>query len=188
MKPKREIKCVVCGDKFIRWNTFQKVCQNPDCIIANSKKIQKKNIAKEKREFRSNDKPTLRRDCQKIANRLGKLHNMIKGHSECVTCGGFNKLQMDGGHCFPTSTYSPIRYYTLQIRPQCVKDNRFNGGMPTEFKAYLVKELGKEKVEWLESHKGQITKKFTTEYLKKYKKVMGKRLKQQEKLYKRYIL
>ena len=136
-----------------------------------------------KKAFKNSDKVHLKKDVQRIANRLGKLHNMINGHNECVTCGGYSEKQMDGGHCFPTSTYSPIRYYTLQIRPQCVKDNRFNGGMPKEFKAYLIKELGSKKVEWLESHKGQVTKKFTVEYLQKYKKVMGKRLKRQEKLY-----
>ena len=58
---------------------------------------------------------------------------------------------MDGGHAYPTSTYSPIRYYTLQIRPQCVKCNRFNGGAPKEFEEYLTRELGTEKVNWLKS-------------------------------------
>ena len=169
---------------YVAFNTFQATCC-VECAIKDGQKrseiARKKDINKARKEFKNNDKAILRKDCQKIANRLGKLHNMINGHCECITCGSFSENQMDGGHCFPTSTYSPIRYYTLQIRPQCVKCNRFNGGMPKEFKEYLIKDLGVKKVLWLESHKGQITKKFTVQYLQKYKKVMGKRLREQEK-------
>jgi len=175
-----------CENTFIPHNGWHKTC-GWRCAIDYQKEIVARRKVKENRkalkEFRDGDKSILRKDAQKIANRLGKLQDLIKGNPNCVTCGGYSKNQMDGGHAYPTSTYSPIRYYTLQIRNQCVKCNRFNGGMASEFKEYLTLELGAEKVLWLESHKGQITKKFTVEYLQKYKRVMGKRLKQQEKRY-----
>ena len=174
-----------CKKDFVPVNR-KHICCDWKCGIEYAKeKEAKRKISdnrKAKKEYRDSDKPTLRKDAQKIANRLGKLHNMIRGIERCVTCGSFSSNQMDGGHAYPTSTYSPIRYYTLQIRPQCVKCNRFNGGSPKEFEEYLIRELGTEKVNWLKSHKGKITKKFTAEYLQKYKKVMGRRLRRQEKL------
>ena len=87
-------------------------------------------------EYKKTDKSLLKKQVQQIANRLGKLQNMLKGEYNCVTCGK-RSPQMDGGHAYPTSTYSPIRYYTLQIRPQCTPCNRWNNGMPREY----VKEL-----------------------------------------------
>ncbi len=178
----RQRKCKQCRQWFTPDNKYQETC-SVECAIEYAPKKMAKEKRKSIRRFRESDKSKLKRDVQRIANRLGKLHNMIRGYKECITCGSYSKLQMDGGHCFPTSTYSPIRYYTLQIRPQCVKCNRFNGGSPKEFKVYLISELGSEKVEWLESHKGITTKKFTVEYLQKYKRVMGKRLRMQEKRY-----
>ena len=179
-------KCRNCKAEFTPTRPFE-ICCGYLCSIEYARaKItakRKKDTSRVKREFKNSDKCHLKMQVQKIANRLGKLQNMIKGHNECVTCGAFSENQMDGGHAFPTSTYSPIRYYTLQIRPQCVKCNRFNGGQPKEYRAYLASELGEDKVRWLESHKGKITKKFTVEYLQKYKKAMGKRLKRQEKAY-----
>ena len=180
LKVKRKRTCPHCSEKFRPINTFQTFCFKNECITEHNRVTKEKANRRDLKDFRAKDTPMLRKDVQKIANRLGKLYNMINGHNECVTCGGYSSKQMDGGHCYPTSTYSPIRYYTLQIRPQCVPCNRYNGGMPKEYRIYLIGELGLKKVEWLESHKGQITKKFTASYLQKYKKVMGKRLKKQE--------
>ena len=117
-------------------------------------------------------------DCQKLANKIGKLNGYLQGQTTCITCQIqlSTQNQVDGGHGFPTSTYSGIRFYTTQIKPQCVRCNRHNSGMRAEFEAVLTKLYGQEKVDWLKSHKG-VTRKYTVEYLKKYKTVMGKRLK-----------
>lgn len=187
-KKPRTRKCLSCREWFKPDQEGVTTCSIP-CAIEYGKvtapKEAKKAQNRAKRKLRNEHKPSLKEDVQKIANRIGKLQNMLKGKNECVTCGRFSSKQMDGGHYLPTSTYSPIRYYTLQIRPQCVTCNRYNGGMPKEYRPYLIKELGLEKVLWLESHKGQI-RQYSTAYLQRYKLVMGKRLRVLEKRLKEF--
>jgi len=178
----RKRKCKSCGLYFRPEKENQRVCSEQCAIeyaIKNKHKYIKREKAKAKKKLNENDTGHLKRECQKIANKIGKVNAyLIHDIKHCVTCGIdlSTQLQVDGGHCFPTSTYSGIRFYTHQIFPQCVKCNRHNSGMRIEFESFLVELYGKEKVDWLRSHKGKPTR-YTAEYLRRYRKIMGKRLK-----------
>lgn len=184
-KTPRTRKCLTCREWFKPKEQGVTTCSDVCAVaygVSNFKKQATRDKAKAKKEHYENDKSKLMQDCQKIANKLGKAHAYISGVTTCATCPIelSTQQQIDGGHGFPTSTYSGIRFYTLQILPQCVRCNRYNSGMRIEFKNKLISMYGEDKVEWFESFKGKPTK-YTVDYLKKYKTVMSKRLKQLEK-------
>jgi hypothetical protein len=186
-KPKRK-RCKECNELFTPTRQMQPCCsmkcniaystKNLDVLVAHGAKNRVKEANKKKTTWKQSDKSTLAEKMQKLANRYGRLREISRGNDFCVTCGAKN-VKFDGGHFLPTSQYRPIRYYTLQINPQCVNCNQYNGGRPKEYRDYMIERFGLEKVEWLESHK-QGDAKYTVEYYQKYLRVMGKRIKRYE--------
>ena len=98
----------------------------------------------------------------------------------CSACGHRNSGQFDGGHFLPTSGYSAIRYNTNQIHLQCKRCNRFNGGMPKEYRLFMINKYGLEYVEKLESTKIK-TVLYSTEYYQKLIRVVRKKIKRLSK-------
>ncbi len=171
-------KCRQCGEPFecnpkVITPFCSNLCELTAKAMSNLKEI-KKQKAKEKREFKQNDKPKLMQKCQSLANKYARIRDERLGRG-CITCGTKN-AKWDGGHFLPTSTYSSIRFYTLQIHKQCFQCNRINSGKPREYREAMINMHGIEWVEKLESTKN-ITRKYTVEYLNKYLLVVGKRLK-----------
>jgi len=175
-KKPRKKKCKNCNDWFTPEREMQTTCGIPCAIAyANKDNVKQKEINKQKREFRQSDKTILKEKVQKLANKYGRLREFSRGNVFCVTCGAKN-VKFDGGHFLPTSTYPSIRYYTLQINPQCVNCNQYNGGKPKEYREYMIKRFGLKKVEDLEAQH-RVSRKYTVEYYQKYLRVMSKRLK-----------
>jgi hypothetical protein len=181
-KPKRKrCKLKSCNKLFVPGRAMQPCCSfahefeyatsNIDELV----KVGAKLRDKEKRAAKL--KTTLKKRVQDLANKYGRLREKSRGNNFCVTCGSPNAK--DGGHFLPTSQYRPIRYYTLQINPQCITCNQYNGGMRAEYREYMIKRFGLEKVLWLESNK-QGDRKYSTEYYEKYLRVMRKRIKRYE--------
>ena len=171
-------KCRQCGELFERNPKVitpfcSNLCELTAKAMSNLKEI-KKQKAKEKREFKQNDKPKLMQKCQSLANKYARIRDERLGRG-CITCGTKN-AKWDGGHFLPTSTYPSIRFYTLQIHKQCFQCNRINSGKPREYREAMINMHGIEWVEKLESTKN-ITRKYTVEYLNKYLLVVGKRSK-----------
>lgn len=187
-KPKkpRARKCLACREWFNPKEQGITTC-SVDCGILYGKsnftkqKVREKRKAKKK--LRDEDAKVLMQDCYRIAQAIGRFHGYLSGITKCVTCNIplITQEQVDGGHFKKKNVYSAIKLYTLQIHPQCVNCNQYNGGREDEYRLFMIDRYGLEKVEWLESHKGVITKKYTAEYLRKYKKIMGKRLRVLEK-------
>mgnify|MGYP000978942006 FL=1 len=175
-------KCKTCKTYFKPQRLMQTTCSY-ECAISFSKepKNKEKYINDSKREFKKNNpsKSKLKEKVQALANKIGRFKAMAEGINFCVTCGN-QKCKFDGGHFLPTSKYPAIRYYTNQIFPQCVNCNRYNGGMPKEYRTYMIDRVGIKKVIWLESHL-RVSREYTIEYYQKYLKVMTKKFKKLEK-------
>lgn len=185
-KPKRK-RCKECGELFIPTREMQPCCgyaceviyadKNLNTLINDAKKRKAKEDNKKKKEFNHNDKSYLAKKVQDLANKYGRTRDLLERGFGCITCTNTGK--MDGGHFLPTSSYRPIRYLTRQIKQQCVKCNRYNGGMRAEYREVMIKMYGTEYVEYLESFK-QGDAKYSIEYYKKYLRVMSKRLRKLE--------
>ena len=98
-------------------------------------------------------------------------------HKPCVSCGSMpsDKLggSFDAGHYRSRGSASHLRFNLLNIHKQCVKCNRFKSGNAVDYRIELIKRIGLENIEKLESDNKP--KKFTIEYLKRLKKIFNKR-------------
>ena len=168
-------KCKYCKSYFEVKRPLQVVCEDVNCAIEYGKIVKAKKHRQNLKAFNNNDKTILRAKAQSLANKYGRLRDLKSGRITCVTC---NKTanKWDGGHCFPTSIYPSIRYYTPQIGMQCINCNQYNGGRPLEYEAYLRIKLGDEKVDWLKSQH-RASRKYSVEYLQKLIKVFTKKIK-----------
>jgi len=159
MQPKRKVKCVICGEWFIRWNSFQKVCKNPGCIIENAKIQKEKQARKDKKKFLDSDRSHLTKKAQEVFNRFIRLRDGNK----CITCGATNR-QIHAGHYLPVGRNSKLRFNELNCHSQCVICNSHLSGNLTAYRDVMIAKYGLEKVEGLESDRG--VHKFTVDELK----------------------
>ena len=174
--------CKSCKQKFQPERQFQTTC-SIECAIAYTNELQRKKklkatqtINKEKKEHRANDRVILKELAQKLINQYARMRDKKERGLVRCTCGHRESGQFDGGHFLPTSGYSAIRYNTNQIHLQCKKCNRFNGGMPKEYRLFMIARYGVEYVEKLESTKNQ-TRQYSTEYYQKLIKIVRKKMK-----------
>ena len=173
-------KCKHCKTKFNPYTSFQKYClQTDECIAENNKQHRQKESKKAKKEFRENDKTALRDKIQRLANKYGRIMDyqrwLIEG---CITCG-IKTGKVDGGHFLPTSSYPSIRYYSKQIKCQCINCNQYNNGKPLEYEAKMRLMYGDDFVDNLKNEHRN-SRKYSIEYMKKYIRVINKRVKKLE--------
>ena len=178
-------KCKICKSDYEKKNMSHMVC-GYECSIkyaqrSSDKKAKetKKVNNKAKKAFNESDKSILKRNAQMLCNKYSRLRDQHENGYRCVTCG-HTEGQMDGGHFLPTSGYSAIRYNTNQIFQQCKRCNRFNGGMPKEYRVFMVSKYSEEYVIALEATKN-VFRSYSVEYYQKLIKVVRKKIKIVEK-------
>ena len=68
----------------------------------------------------------------------------------CYTCGKRKlKRTLQCGH-FISRKWKAVRWHFDNMRPQCAGCNKFANGQPQIFRRNLIKEIGKERVEYIE--------------------------------------
>lgn len=117
-------------------------------------------------------------ECQAIANKIARLRDIADG---CISCdkpaswGG----QWHGSHFRSVGAASAVRFNLWNIHKACSVCNNHLSGNLVAYRPRLVNKIGQTRVDWLESQ-NQITR-HDVDYLKKYKRVMGAKLKRLEK-------
>jgi len=169
-------KCKICKNPYKRVRIGQVVCSGL-CGIEYSRMIQAKHDKKRKqisrkelKQFNDSDKTVLKKNAQMLTNKYARLKDQLENGYRCCTCG-HSEGQMDGGHFLPTSGYSSIRYNTNQIFQQCKRCNRFNGGMPKEYRVFMINRYGIDYVESLEAQKG-VLRSYSVEYYQRLIKIL----------------
>jgi len=177
--PVAKLKCKYCKeyqqrDKVVK-TPFGNFCLSEHAILFaqdKSKRDIKKKLAKAKQVVVKKDKAFNRetkRLKESIKKRTGKnghydnykvaLHRYIKHvlrkGEPCYTCNLQQKFEdspqaFHVGHFIPQKQVDPRRFMLINLRIQCYKCNTHNSGMRAEYKERLIKELGIDKVEWLE--------------------------------------
>ena len=188
--------CKHCKGKLEGVRPFQEIhdeCAVPFAVAVREKRLraEKKVIHHQQREQRKLDKHRKEklktrqdwiRECQSAVNRYCRLRDLYAGRV-CITCGAKPARKfggaMDAGHFRSTGAAPQLRFWTTQIRLQCVKCNRNGAGRALEFRQALVKERGSEWVEWIESMNHSA--KFDIEYLKRLKLLAQKKIRRLEK-------
>lgn len=159
-KPLKLKKCKGCGNQFIPWNSFTKVCSIP-CAITfadNATRVKKeKENKKRKKEFYEQDIQWQHTQCEKSFNRLRKLQE-YKWFADrgldptCISCGKTigNDLWANG-HFRTVGAQGALRYdfknCYLQHNFRCNKElsGDINGTKTTiGYKKGLAKRFGEE--------------------------------------------
>ena len=117
-------------------------------------------------------------ECQVIVNKIVRLRDANLG---CCSCdrgpdwGG----QWHASHLRSTGAASAVRFNLWNIHKGCSICYNHLSGNVAEYLPRVRARIGDEKVDWLYTQNQVVT--HDVEYLKKFKRVMGKRLRRMEK-------
>lgn len=123
-------------------------------------------------------------ECRQIVQKIARIRDRDDGCISChlpATWGG----QWHGSHFRSVGACSALQLHLWNIHKACSGCNYHKGGNIINYRPRLVEKIGQDKVDWLEAQ-NQVTKRSGPEYvayLKRFKKVMGKRARRMEKRY-----
>ena len=176
--------CKACSKPFEPTRPFQVVCC-PDCSFEWSKQSKgKQSAAKVVRAATQERKAAIKTrakwlsECQAIANRYARIRDFKDG---CISCNRPSTWdgQWHGSHYRSVGAASAVRFNLWNIHKSCSICNHHLSGNIAEYKPRLIAKIGAEKVEWIESQ-NQVVR-YDIDYLMRYKRVIGKRLRMMEK-------
>jgi len=140
-------------------------------------KKQKQHINKLKQKSKSQNKSIQLKLAEKEVNRYVRLRDKYK---PCISCETTNQsIQYHAGHFKPVGNNQQLRFNTTNIHKQCARCNNHLSGNLVPYRENLIKKIGIDKVEALESD--HTTKKYTIEYLHRTIKVFRKKIKLYER-------
>ena len=98
----------------------------------------------------------------------------------CISCGNYVLNDQigggwDAGHYRSTGSAPHLRFHLWNCHKQCVKCNRFLSGNVAEYRKGLIKKIGIEKVEALESINAVENTGKKDEYLIRLKRIFNKK-------------
>lgn len=117
-------------------------------------------------------------ECRAIVQAIARIRDKDDG---CISChmpanyGG----AWHGSHFRSHGAASAVQFHLWNIHKSCAQCNLFKSGNIATYRPRLVEKIGQEKVDWLMSQ-NQIVR-HPVDYYKRFKSVMGKRLRRMEK-------
>jgi hypothetical protein len=176
VKPKT---CEYCGKPFTPFQSMQRVCPTVRC----ARGWAAMKSAQGKRELRARKEAIKTRtdwlaECQAIVNKIARLRDAKDG---CISCEKPPTWdgQWHGSHYRSVGAASAVRLCLWNIHKACSQCNHHKSGNIADYRPRLIEKIGLEKVEWLDSQ-NQVVR-YEVDYLKRFKSVMGKKLKRMEK-------
>lgn len=190
-------KCAApgCRVRFVPDNPKQEVC-GIECAAVlgtaraakEARKVEKQRKAAEKieaasiRERREKLKTIsqLEEECRTIVQKIARIRDKDDG---CISChmGPNYGGQWHGSHYRAHGNCSSLQMNLWNIHKACAQCNLHKHGNKEGFILGLLKKpgYGRERLEWLDSQPA--SKRFTRDYLVRFKQVMGKRCRRLEK-------
>ena len=188
----RPIRCRAklggCGESFYPSRKDQIAC-SPECAASmaphlNAKKAEE--AAKEERRKDRTKREALKRisdleaDCREIVQEIARIRDRDAG---CISChmGPNYGGQWHGSHYRAHGGCSSLQFHLWNIHKACAQCNLFKGGNREGFIQGLLEKpgYGRERIDWLDSQPK--SKRFSRDYLQRFKAVMGKRLRRMRK-------
>lgn len=191
-------KCKHCRAKFTAEERSRGLVLHADCVEgwvkANLPKLEKKRVQlarkraaaakKELRERKEKLKPVSEweEECRRIVQAIARIRDRNNGCISChlpATWGG----QWHGSHYRSHGACSSLQFHLWNIHKACSSCNRDKGGNIIEYRPRLIAKIGQERHDWIMAQPKQGRKHGPAyiEYLKRFKRVMGKRLRRMEK-------
>jgi len=159
--------CKICRKKFEpKYNSVQMVC-SVACSYEYSKKEKSKSW-KQKKKVLKDDLKTRTDHLKELQAIFNKWIRETK-EPTCISCGtDLRGRKYDAGHYRSVGSCPELRFEPFNVYPQCVHCNQYLSGNLIEYRKRLVKKIGLDKVEWLESD--HQPKKYTVDQIKDLKK------------------
>jgi hypothetical protein len=88
------------------------------------------------------------KEAQTVFNKYIRLRD---AELPCVSCGRFHEGQWHAGHYLSVGAHPELRFNELQVWKQCMPCNSHLSGNQVNYRIELIKRIGLDKVEWLES-------------------------------------
>lgn len=175
-------QCAVCPREFMPRSSFARVCSQR-CAM----KLVKADKVKERETFKQR-KEKLKRvsewedECRRIVQKIARIRDR---HDGCISChvGPNYDGQWHGSHYRSVGACSNTQFLLWNIHKACAQCNLFKGGNREFYRPRLIEKIGAERVEWLDAQ-NKVEKRSGLayiEYLKRFKTVMGKRLRRLER-------
>lgn len=175
-------KCKFCKEDFKPQRAMQNVC-TPNCAykLVEQKKIQKaakaikdkdKELRKHLRESkeRLKTKGQLAKEAQAAVNKYVRLRDK---NEPCISCGRYHQGQYHAGHYRSVGSSPHLRFNLWNIHKQCSVCNNHLSGNLINYRKNLIKKIGQEKVDWIES--ANFSNKYSEEYLRRIKRLFSKK-------------
>jgi hypothetical protein len=148
-------KCKVCNIKFVKTRAIQPVCGKYDCMVAYANKVaekaRNKRIQAEKKVLKEKTK-TLSdylKETQTVFNQYIRLRDK---DLPCISCGTIKRnIQYHAGHYRSVGAAPHLRFNEINVHKQCSACNNHKSGNSIEYRIRLIKRIGIEEVEKLES-------------------------------------
>ena len=169
-------RCKVCRQPFEPRPPRALVCSE-DCAgaFAVSKRLKEERRAEKAaqalerkdtkaRKERLKSRSDLAREAQQAFNQWVRLRDADK---PCISCGRHHEGQYHAGHYLSVGARPELRYEPLNVWKQCSPCNTHLSGNAVLFRQALVREIGLERVEWLEGP--HPAKKYTADELRAIK-------------------
>jgi hypothetical protein len=167
--------------------TTQPCCYKYDCQVtyatAHALKSQEKRVKADRKETRERKEKLKSRtqwfnECKAIAQKIARIRDR---HEGCISCEKTQHWsgQWHGSHFRPAGNFKSVALNLLNIHKACSECNGYKSGNLIPYQDKLILKIGLERVEWLKAQQQPHT--FSIDYLKKYKRVMGKWLRRIER-------
>ena len=146
----KQPKCIICRQPFKRLNSLQKTCTEWDCISALIDGNKDKKARKELKVGRDRLKSLTSwlSDAQTVFNKWIR----VRDGNFCISCQKLIKGQTHAGHLRTTKAASQLRFNEDNCHSQCVSCNAHLSGHIIAYRINLVKKIGADRVEALESN------------------------------------
>ena len=132
-----------------------------DKLLKKAKQIEKKKDNLRKKVFYASDLKTRKAAAKKACHAYIKARDL---GNPCICCGRPLGKNYDSGHYLESGNNPKIRYDEDNIHSQSVYCNQYKGGNSGDYRGNLIKKIGLERVERLESMKGGTVKRTADDY------------------------
>jgi hypothetical protein len=172
--------CKVCSTYFTPARPLQAVC-SPKCAMKHVRTQKKAEIATTRqRKAALKTLSQLEGECRDIVQKMARIRDRDQGCISCDKPANWHG-QWHGSHYRSHGACSALQFHLWNINKACWICNKIFSGRIDGYKVGIVDRYGPERLEWLDSQ--PTLKRYSRDYLLRFKKVMGKRLRRMEKRY-----
>ncbi len=166
-RKKRKKKCKVCGSES------QYKCCSVKCAL---KQVEKDRQKRERIETRKKleSLKTLSDYLKEAQHECNSYIRVRDKDQPCISCARFHVGQWHAGHYRSAGAAPQLRFNEDNINRQCAPCNNHKSGNAIEYRINLIKKIGIERVEALESNNSPAL--FTIEDAKRIKAEFKKKL------------